>query len=292
MAGHVALVAVQLCFGLLPLCGKWAFGSFDPRAVGAWRIGGGAVLLGGLAFWLYGRRALPERRDLLRLQVCALLGVACNQVLYLEGLERSTAVNAGLLMLLIPVFTYMVAVSVRQERFSGRRVLGMAVALTGAAQLLLQREAEFDRAHLVGNLLIATNALSYSTYLVVARPLTRRYPSLVLIAWAFLLSSWTIPLFAHDVAPVPADASARAWWSLAYIVLVPTTLAYLLNVFALARVAASTTALYVLGQPLIACMAGVLLLGESLYGSTALAAAGLVGGLLLVTSGRRRPIAR
>ena len=96
LTGYAALVAVQLCFGLLPLFGKWAFESFDPRAVGAWRIGGGAVILGGLAFLLYGKRALPARRDLLRLQACALLGVACNQVLYLEGLQRSTSVNAGL----------------------------------------------------------------------------------------------------------------------------------------------------------------------------------------------------
>ena len=36
----------------MPLFGKWAFESFDPRAVGAWRIGGGALVLGGLAFLL------------------------------------------------------------------------------------------------------------------------------------------------------------------------------------------------------------------------------------------------
>lgn len=292
-AGHTALIAVQLCFGLLPLFGKWAFESFDPRAVGAWRIGGGAVVLGGLAFWLHGKRALPLRRDLLRLQVCALLGVACNQVLYLEGLERSTSVNAGLMMLLIPVFTYMVAVSVRQEAFSFRRVLGMTVALSGTAQLLLQRDADFGRPYLLGNLLITANTLCFSVYLVTARPLARRYPALVLIAWTYLLSTWTIPLFAQGASLVPDDASTRAWWSLALIVMFPTVLGYLLNVFALARVAASTTALYVLGQPLIAGVAGVLLLGEALHGSTAIAAAGLIGGLWLVSLGaRRRPIPR
>ncbi len=279
---------VQLCFGLLPLWGKWAFDGFGPRTVAGWRIAAGAIVLGGFAFAVYGRRAVPTFGDLVRLQICSLLGIVLNQVLYLEGLERSTSVNAGLMMLLIPVFTYGIAVAVRQERWSGLRALGILVACAGTAQLVLQKGPDLSRPHLVGNLLIAANTFLFSIYLVISRPLARRYPPLVVIAWAYVLGVWTIPLIAHDSAFFPATATSRAWWSLGMILLFPTVLGYLLNVFALSRVPASTTAVYVFMQPLIAGFAGVLLLQERLTGSTLVAAAAIFVGIWLVVRPRRQ----
>src|SRR5687767_5275868 len=66
LAGHAALWAVQLCFGLFPVFGKWAIGpaGFSPLAIGGWRIAFAATVLGALAFALHGRRALPSGRDL------------------------------------------------------------------------------------------------------------------------------------------------------------------------------------------------------------------------------------
>ena len=74
--------------------------------------------------------------------LCALLGVVLNQVLFLEGLSRSTAVNAGLLMPLIPVYTFLVAWIARQERFSALRGLGILIAFSGTTYLLLQKEPD------------------------------------------------------------------------------------------------------------------------------------------------------
>src|SRR5690606_6514612 len=110
--GHLALLAVQLCFGLFPLLGKLAFEAFAPAAVAAWRLWAGAAVFALLAAIRYGRGALPAWRDLPLFWLTALLGVAANQALYLEGLKRTTAMNAGLLMMLIPVFTTAIAVMV------------------------------------------------------------------------------------------------------------------------------------------------------------------------------------
>jgi drug/metabolite transporter (DMT)-like permease len=283
LRGHLALVAVQLCFGLFPLLGKWAFAAFAPDAVAAWRIACGAAVLGAIALAVHGRAFLPRRGDLLRLQACALLGIALNQVLFLEGLQRAPSVNAGLMMSLIPVYTFAIAVAVRQERFQRRRALGILVALAGAAQLVWQRGPDLSRPYLVGNLLFAANGLCYSVYLVASKPLAVRYPPLVVIAWVFLLGAWTIPLFAHDALFVPVGAGARAWLALALILVFATVLGYLLNVYALRRLRASTTAVYVFAQPLIAGVAGVVVLGEEIGGGTVLAAACIFVGIGLVS---------
>jgi drug/metabolite transporter (DMT)-like permease len=286
--GHIALVAVQLCFGSFPVFGILAFEGFSPRAIAGWRFVVGALVLGGIAFWRYGREMLPRRADLLRLQVCALLGVAFNMVVFLEGLERTTAVNSGLLMPIIPVYTLIIAVAVGQERFAWRRGLGIALAFGGTLVLLLQKGPDFSSEHLVGNVLILTNCLSYSIFLVVSKPLLRRYPPMVVIAWVFLLSVWTVPLFAWNETFVPADASRFSWFSLGWVLLFPTVISYLLNTYALSKVAASTTATYILLQPLITCTGGVLILGESFLPGTGFAAAAILLGVWLVV----RPQAR
>src|SRR5262245_3767831 len=92
----VALVGVQLFFGLSPLFAKWALASaanpdgFAPRALVAWRILFGALCLGGLALWQHPREVRVAHSELARLALCALLGIALNMWLYLEGVQRAS----------------------------------------------------------------------------------------------------------------------------------------------------------------------------------------------------------
>lgn len=296
--GHLSLVAVQLCFGLFPIFGKLAMADFAPRVVVVWRIVVGSAVLLAVAFLRHGRAALPRRADLPRLAVCSLLGVAINMVAFLEGLERTTAVEAGLLMPMIPVYTMVLAVAVRQEAFGARRAVGLAVALAGAALLLLRPGQQVAGGHLTGNLLIVGNTLSYALYLVASKPLLRRIPPLALIAWVFALSLWTIPLFYRGPfggggagAPlVPPGAEAASWLSLGYVLVFATLLSYILNTFALSLVSASTTATYILLQPLITAAGGLLILGERLAPGTWQAAAAILAGVwIVVRSPARRP---
>ena len=81
-------------------------------------------------------------------------------------------------------------------------------------------------------------------------------------------------------------ADRDAWISLGLILALPTSLCYLLNIWALERVAASTTAVYVFSQPLIAGVAGALLLDERLSGQTAFGAACIFVGIGLVVRSR------
>lgn len=292
LEGHVALVLVQVFFGLFPLAVKWTLESFTSTRLVAWRIAVGGVVLFVLAVLRHGRRVWPGWRVVPRLVLCGVFGVLLNQVLAVSGIERSTSVDAGILMTLIPVFTFGVAVLAKQETFHPRRALGIGVALTGV--LLLHGDAlvqlDFGR-HLAGNLMIVANCASYALYLVLARSLLAHQPPLVLIAWAYLSVAWALPFLGADEPWVPEVVTPRAWLGLAFILVFPTILAYVLNTFALARVRASTTAVYIYLQPLIAGTAGVLLLEEDLPPTAVAAAILLFVGIWLVARVPERPIA-
>lgn len=283
--GLFALGAVQLCFGLFPVFGRLAMDpetGFAPFAVACWRIGIGSVVLLALCFALFGRRTIPSRSDLLPLAFFGFLGIVLNQGLFLVGLQRSTPMNAGLVICLIPVFAYSVAVLGKRETFHSRRALGVVVALAGAVPLFLARGADLGAEHAFGNLLMAGNALCYAIYLVYSKPLLKRMPPLVLVAWVYVLSLPWLPLFAWGTDLVPSTASSGAWWSLAYVIVFPTVLAYGLNTYALARVEASTTAFFVFAQPVITALAAWIVLKEVPTPALGLAATGLFIGMALV----------
>jgi len=297
-AAHAALSAVQVFFALFPVFGKLAFagGTYTPLAVGAARILFGAATLSALALALHGRRALPPLSELPRVFVLSILGVAANMTLYLEGLKRSTAGNATLLICVIPVFTFTIAVLLGHERFGARRIAGLLLALTGAAVLVFGGQAQFGGEHALGNLLIVLNCLGYAAYLVLVRPLAQRYPPLAVIAWMFVASLPWLPLmlwrdhtargsaaFSLRAVFLPEQASAQALWALAFIVVFPTTLAYLFNVFALSRVRASTTAVYIYAQPLGTAVAAWIVLDEHVTPLMGLSAALLFPGIWLVS---------
>ncbi len=289
LTGHLALAGAQVGFGLFPVFGIIVFGpgGVSPLGVGTWRIGAGGVILGAIAFGLHGRAAIPARQDVGRFLWCALLGVVINQGLFLVGLSRSTPMNAGLVMSMIPVFTFAIAAAVGQERFSALRAAGVLIALLGMGPLLFGNGGAQILTHYgPGNLLMVGNALSYSIYLVIAKPLTERYPALVILAWNYLFSFAALPFFASGAKLLPDAGATTAWWSLAFIIAFPTVISYLLAMIGLARVRASTTAIYVYSQPLIAGIASWIVLGERPTALMLVAAAALFLGIWLVA---RRP---
>ncbi len=295
LEGLLALLGVQLCFGLSPLFAKWtlvrdvavpALG-FTPRALVGWRILFGAACLGGLAAWKHGRAVLPPRAELPRLFLCALLGIALNMWLYMEGVSRTSALHTGLLVVQIPVFTYALACLARVERAERLRVLGIAVALAGALVIVFERtSAGASGGSLLGNLLIVANCLSYALYLVLARGLLQRFPALVVNAWVFWCSLPAVPLLFLGGPVWPAEAAPRVLASFAYTLVFGTFFAYLLNAFALARVPASTVAVFIFLQPLVAGSAGVLWLDERITLPVVLAGALLLAGIGLVALAR------
>jgi drug/metabolite transporter (DMT)-like permease len=87
----------------------------------------------------------------------------------------------------------------------------------------------------------------------------------------------------------PENAAPSSWWSLLYIVIGPTILTYLLNVFALARVSASTTASFIFIQPAITVLASQLWLREPLPDNMLLSTVLTFAGVWIVA---RRPAAK
>ena len=282
----VALAAAQIVFGIWPVIGKLVLPYLPARALVGTRIGlSGPLLFLATRPW----RAGMSRREVFSCAWLALLGVVANQALFIEGLSRSTPINAAVLGCLIPCYTLLIAVLMRQEAFNARRMLGVVLALLGALWLVGAERLDFGVDRLWGNLALCANTLLYSFYLVLSRPLVAKHGPLAVTGWTF---GWS----ALEVLPysVPAmlviDWSALpggVWAGVAYIVLGASVAAYLLNAYALRIVSASTVAVFVYLQPLVTGVAAGRVLGVR-PGWQVLTAAALIFSGVAVTAWRRR----
>ena len=285
---HLILLAGQVCFASLPVAGRLAMtghGKLPAAGIVLVRVIGGALAFS-LVAWRRGTLRMAWR-DVPFLVLCAALGIAANQELFLHGLARSTATNASVLGATIPVFTALAAIALRHEPARARRLIGIAIAFAGAAALVGAESLSTSSEHLVGSAMVLANSLCYGAYLVIVRPLARRYDPIALLAFLFIAGvPMVAPLGVHAWATSerPLDSGDVAF--LAFLILVPTLGAYSLVQIALRRAEASLVAAYIYLQPLFATLGAMLLLDERPTVRLAGCGAIILGGVWLATRAR------
>jgi drug/metabolite transporter (DMT)-like permease len=229
------------------------------------------------------------RRDLPELFAYAFFGVIVNQLLFIQGLQRTTATNAVVIGATIPVFTVGVAVALKREAATLPKLFGLAVACAGALVIVGAGRFESGGGRLLGNLLIVLNSLSFSIYLVISRRLLGRYRPLTVVAWTFLFGALgVLPFGGAQLWALAPAVSARGWAALAYIVLFPTVGTYALNMFALTRAPASLVAVYIYMQPAMGALMAAAALDERPSPSTFIGGALIAVGIWLVNREARR----
>ena len=103
------------------------------------------------------------------------------------------------------------------------------------------------------------NATAFAAYLVLSKPLTEKYNTIILMKWMFLIG------FVLSLPVTLAEFKNVQWqilpydviWRMLYVVIGTTFLTYSLNMFALKHIPASTIGAFIYLQPLIAIIYAV-----------------------------------
>lgn len=252
------LAIVQLFFATLAIAGKIALREMSSTSLVLARVGGAA-----LVFFVIHRvttnEKIRERRDYFLLALYSVLGVSLNQLLYLAGLERTTATTAQMFIVAGPAITLAVGMMRGVERGTPLKWTGIVLAASGALTLV----AAVPGGNRLGNLFILTNVVIYSTYLVLTRGIVQRYHPLTVITWIFAFGSLAlIPIGAAPLIRELPELSTQGWLAVVWIIALPTVAAYYLNVWALLHVESSIVSSFVYLQPVLTALMAVLILGE------------------------------
>jgi drug/metabolite transporter (DMT)-like permease len=291
---HLALWAVALIYGANYIIAKDLMPHFiQPRGFIFLRVTGATALFFLLGFFIKGSRRI-ERRDWLRVFLCGFFGVAANQMLFFEGLNLSTPINASVIMTSNPVLVLLMSAVILKEKLRPIKIVGVILGAIGAIYLILSTAAdEFTLPGIsLGNLLIFLNAASYAVYLVIVKPLMRKYDALMVIKWVFAAGLvFVIPLGLPQFTEVEWNTWTPSVTAAASFVVICTTfLAYLFNVFALKTLSSSTVSTYIYLQPLLTTMLALYLAKDALTVEAMISAALIFVGVYLV--GRKSPSAQ
>lgn len=255
LLAHLALLVVALIYGGNYLVAKGLMPDLvGPSGFIVLRVTGALVLFGLL---ILARPEKIDRKDVPRMVFCGLTGVGINMLLFFNGLNSTSPVNASLIMTVNPVLVLIASAVLLGQPIVRRRLVGVILGGLGAAAILVwSSSGERIHASWQGDLMILVNATSYAFYLVAVKPLMSKYRPLTVITWVFLFGwLFTTPIGWSQAMAIDWSAfGPKQWAGVAYVVLATTFLVYLLNIFALQNLQPTVVSVYIYLQPLLATL--------------------------------------
>ncbi len=268
----MALVSAA-CFGTLAIFGKIAADiGLDTTTLLTFRFLIGAVLIW-LGLAVGGRARLLGRRNR-RIALGLGLLYALFTGLYFWGLLFIPAGLTGLVFYTYPVYVYVLAVWLLDERLSRYKLGALVLALAGVASIV---GGDADAADAVGIGLVLLAAVGLAGYIVGSRAALGAVEPDVLAGTALLGTAVAFVLFGVGSGRLALPSGADQWLVVLGIGAVGTALPIFLYISALDRIQASHASVLGTAEPVVTVGLGIAVLGES---PTPLL---LVGGALVLT---------
>lgn len=257
----------------------------QPFALNVLRVVGSLMLF--WALWAVRKPAVAiQKKHWPRLIMCSITGVAINQMLFIKGLTLTSTIHASLLILTTPLLISVFALWVLKEPLTIYKIAGLSLGIGGAVLLVLQKENSAHATnYLLGDILILINAVSYTIYFIIVKPLAQVYSALQIIRWIFTLGLLLmLPFSWSQLQQIQwQQFTTNHFLALGSVVLTGTFLAYLFNAFGIQHLGAGTTGAYIYTQPVFAVVIATIFLSEALTLYKGLAAVLIFSGVYLVS---------
>ncbi len=282
---HLAFLSTNIFFAINFTAIKYLVngGFAQPFAINIIRVAITALLLWVL-FIFKPQKSFILKKDVGRLLMCAITGIAINQLLFVKGLSLTYSIHASLLMLTTPILITIFAAWILKERLTRLKIVGLFLGITGALILVTSRERSGIAKNVVlGDILIILNAISYTVYFILVKPLMKTYNAIVIIRVIFTMGFFMMLPFCWKEFNEMfwQNFTAQAWLNLGLVVITGTFLAYVFNVYGIKILGAGLAGTYIYSQPLFAAAIAVFFLNESLTLTKMAAAACIFLGVYL-----------
>lgn len=264
--------------GLMPTYIK-PFGLILLRVVGA------SILFWALSLW--GPKERINFKDWKQIFLCALFGMAINMLMFFKGLSLSTPINSAIIITIAPILVFVMSILFIKEKINFIKYIGIGLGFSGALALILFGNEVRENALNIplGNLLFIVNCISYGIYLIMVKPLTAKYHPFTLMKWMFLIAVFiNLPIALSEFLEVKwTTLPFEAIWKLTFVVVATTFLTYLLNVYALRQLKASTLGVFMYVQPVVGIAYAIVVGSDSLNFIKIIAGVLIFSGVYLVT---------
>lgn len=286
---YLALLLAHLIWGANFVVAKVTLEEFPPASLAFLRFSIATLLLIPF-FFTQTKKVKINRKDLPKLISIGILMITLNITFFFEGIQKTTAINASVLTLIIPVLSVVLGWLFLKEKIYLINLSGIFVGLLGAIIIIQLPEivlGNYSAPEILGNVLILLASTCWVVGAVVSRQMLKVYPSLLVTTIAFMVG--TITFF----VPAASEYVKNPLWmenitvigifGVLYMTLLSSVSAYFLFEWGLAKTSVIKADLFQYVEPFIATTLAITLLGEKITVPFLVGAALITAGVYLGT---------
>ena len=279
------LILVSLIWGVNFSAVKYALRCFYPLSCTIVRFALSSLFL---ALVLIVRRESLriERKYISPFLRLGLIGIALYNILFMYGLDLTSASNSALLISLSPLFAALIHGIAKKERILFQSGLGILLSAVGVLLIIQSRPGgiSITRHNLAGNLLTLCASVFWALYTIHAQPLLQKYSAVKVTAYSMATGTLLLlPMSLHDLARQSwSEVTAPSWAAFGFSSLVSGGIAFSLWYKGVQRHGVTRTIVYHYFVPLVAVLFAALFLGERISVAQITGGIGILAGVALV----------
>ncbi len=266
---YLAIIAAHAIWGGNYVFAKITLEEIPVMSLGFLRYGLASLLIIPFLLSLEGKDKKIRIDHLPKLVFGALLIACINIAFFYMGLKRTTAIDASVLELSIPVISVIAGWWFLKEKIYSANLVGIIISLLGALSVIgipLLFFGNFSSKQLSGNLLILASSVSFVIGSMIFKSMLKTYKPVVLTAVTFLIATvaFALPAF-MEYLQNPGwilKVSILGIFGLIYITVLSSICAYFLLLWGLNRIPLSHANMIQYLEPAVAATLAVPLLGE------------------------------
>ncbi len=282
---HLAILLANIIYGANYSIAKEVMPAYvQPFAFVLMRVGGALIMFLFVSTFVIKEKI--DKKDIPSLALLGVCGVAINQLMFLKGLSLTTPINASIIMISNPIVVLLFAALALKERIAFNKIAGILLGIAGALLLLLfNKSFSFGSETITGDVMVLVNSISWAFYVVLAKPLMKKYNAFTVVKWVFLFGFlYVLPFGYTEMTEVDwRSIPLVSWYCILFVVIATTFLAYILNTYALKALSPSIVSIYIYLQPFIATVIAVIFGKDELDARKIISALMIIIGVYLVS---------
>lgn len=205
-----------------------------------------------LAFWVIGMFTKPEtstRREKFLLFLLGALGIYGFMFFYLLGLSKTTPVSSSIFSSLQPIWVFVLSVVFFKETITKMKVTGILIGLGGALLCILtQKSDDLASDAFTGNMLCLFSSIAYAIYLIGSNRILKHVGTMTMLRYTFTGAAFSALIVTAFTGFDATLFSLPIHWKpmaiLAFVLIFPTVISYLLIPVGLKYLKTTLVAIY------------------------------------------------
>jgi drug/metabolite transporter (DMT)-like permease len=269
---------------------KIALAEFSPLAFNGIRMAFASVIL--ILFLFITRQGLKvPRKDIGKLVVLGIIGNTVYQVLFIHGINLTTASNTSIIMAMTPASVALLSSLCKHEKIHWAAWLGIGLSFVGFYLVITNHPGEFvfSWKNLKGDMMIFLGNFAWAVYTVFSKPILGRitplkWSSLTLAAGTVFFIPFCFPAFVRQDF---GQISLKAWIILAFSGIFALALNYVIWYMSVKKIGNSKTVIYGNILPIFTVVFASILIAERIGLWQAVGAVIILSGVYMARSGYR-----